>query len=233
MDHWRILTLHKNRELMDLMSPLLAGEGIEVVEAGQWKEVGKALQKIVFQLLVIEVSWSSKGHLHGLEYISDIRRRSCIPLIVISEDMEDTAKIMCFNAGADDYVSVHCSPLELLARMKSQMRRYTQMVAMYANLEHIYRIDDLVVDDVCRKVLVDGREVRLTPIEYKILRLLMQKSGKVLSNCQIYETIWKTAPLGAENTIAVHIRHIRKKIEKNPADPQYVKAVWGTGYKVG
>jgi DNA-binding response OmpR family regulator len=218
---------------MDLMFPLLAGEGIEVMEVGQWKEAGKALQKYEFQLLLIEVSWNSRGHLQGLEYISDLRRRSCIPLIVLSEDMADTAKILCFNAGADDYVSVHCSPLELLARMKSQMKRYTQMVSMYANLERIYRIDDLVVDDVCRKVLVDGREVRLTPIEYKILRLLMQKSGKVLSNCQIYEAIWKTVPLGADNTIAVHIRHIREKIEKNPGNPQYVKAVWGTGYKVG
>jgi DNA-binding response OmpR family regulator len=233
MNKWRILTLHKSKELMDLMFPLLAGEGIEVTEVEHWKEVGKALQKYEFQLLVIEVSWNSRGHLQGLEYISDIRRRSCIPLIVLSENMEDTAKILCFNAGADDYVSVLCSPLELLARMKSQMKRYTQMVSMYANLERIYRIEDLVVDDVCRKVLVDGREVRLTPIEYKILRLLMQKSGKVLSNCQIYEAIWKTAPLGADNTIAVHIRHIREKIEKNPGNPQYVKAVWGTGYKVG
>jgi DNA-binding response OmpR family regulator len=233
MESRRILTLHKSKELMELMSPLLLGEGIEVMEADNWKEVGRALQRHEFHLLLLEVSWRNNGHLHGLEYISDLRQRSCIPIIVISEELKDTAKILCFNAGADDYVSIHCSPLELLARMKSQMKRYTQMVSMYANLERIYRIDDLVVDDVCRKVVVGGREVRLTPIEYKILRLLMQKSGKVLSNCQIYEAIWKTAPFGADNTIAVHIRHIREKIEKNPANPQYVKAVWGTGYKVG
>jgi DNA-binding response OmpR family regulator len=233
MEEKCVLMLHKNRELCDIMRPLLWGEGIELVTAGQFKDATKAMQKQSFQLMVMEVQRMRHGYLQGLEQIREIRRESCIPIIIVSEETQDTAKILCFNAGADDYVDVNCSPLELLARMKSQMKRYIQMVLMCANLERIYRVNELVVDDVCRKVIVEGKEVKLTPIEYKILRLLMQKSGKVLSNNQIYEAIWNTSPVGAENTIAVHIRHIREKIEKNPGNPQYVKAVWGNGYKVG
>ena len=137
------------------------------------------------------------------------------------------------EAGADDYVIYPCNPLELLARAKSQIRRYTQLVNRVSGKEDFYRVKDLVVDDRCRKVSVDGKEVKLTPLEYKILRLLVQQSGKVLSIEQIYESIWNMKAIGADNTIAVHIRHIREKIERNPKEPQYLKVVWGLGYKVG
>lgn len=140
---------------------------------------------------------------------------------------------MALEAGADDYVTADCNPLELLARIKSQIRRYIQLVNMCVNVDRIYKIGGLTINDVQRTVTVDGRSVRLTPIEYKILRLLVQQRGQVLSNSQIYETIWKMQPIGAENTIAVHIRHIREKIESNPREPIYLKAVWGNGYKVG
>ena len=126
-----------------------------------------------------------------------------------------------------------CNPLELLARIKSQLRRYTQLVNMCANIDKIYQVDDLVIDDNTRQVFVDHKEVRLTPIEYKILKLLVQERGKVLSIAQIYEAIWHMQAIGADNTIAVHIRHIREKIERNPKEPRYLKVVWGTGYKVG
>ena len=140
---------------------------------------------------------------------------------------------MALNAGADDYVVNGCNPLELLARIKSQLRRYTQLVNMCANIDKIYQVDGLVIDDNTRQVFVDHKEVRLTPIEYKILKLLVQERGRVLSIAQIYEAIWHMQAIGADNTIAVHIRHIREKIEQNPKEPRYLKVVWGTGYKVG
>ena len=145
----------------------------------------------------------------------------------------ETAKIMALNAGADDYVTVGYNPLELLARVKSQLRRYTQLVNLCESIDSIYRVDGLEINDRNRTVTVEGREVKMTPIEYKILRLLVQERGKVLSISQIYESIWHMQAIGADNTIAVHIRHIREKIESNPKEPRYLKVVWGTGYKVG
>jgi len=135
--------------------------------------------------------------------------------------------------GADDYVTVGYNPLELLARVKSQLRRYTQLVNLCESIDSIYRVDGLEINDRNRTVTVEGREVKMTPIEYKILRLLVQERGKVLSISQIYESIWHMQAIGADNTIAVHIRHIREKIESNPKEPRYLKVVWGTGYKVG
>ena len=123
--------------------------------------------------------------------------------------------------------------LELLARVKSQLRRYTQLVNLCESIDSIYRVDGLEINDRNRTVTVEGREVKMTPIEYKILRLLVQERGKVLSISQIYESIWHMQAIGADNTIAVHIRHIREKIESNPKEPRYLKVVWGTGYKVG
>jgi DNA-binding response OmpR family regulator len=140
---------------------------------------------------------------------------------------------MALNAGADDYVTADCNPLELLARVKSQLRRYSQLANLRTNIDCIYRVDGLEVNDVYRRVTVDGREVKLTPIEYQILKLLVQERGRVLSISQIYESIWHMQAIGADNTIAVHIRHIREKIEYNPKEPRYLKVVWGTGYKVG
>lgn len=137
------------------------------------------------------------------------------------------------EAGADDYVMADCNPLELLARIKSQLRRYTQLVNVRESIDRIYQVDGLVVDDIQRTVTVDGKNVRLTPIEYKILRFLVQQQGKVFSNSQIYENIWNMEAFGADNTIAVHVRHIREKIESNPRQPRYLKVVWGNGYKVG
>ena len=142
-------------------------------------------------------------------------------------------KVEGLTIGADDYVTVGYNPLELLARVKSQLRRYTQLVNLCESIDSIYRVDGLEINDRNRTVTVEGREVKMTPIEYKILRLLVQERGKVLSISQIYESIWHMQAIGADNTIAVHIRHIREKIESNPKEPRYLKVVWGTGYKVG
>ena len=162
-----------------------------------------------------------------------IREFSTVPVIVISARTQETEKVEALDAGADDYVIYPFHPLEFMARINSQFRRYIQLVNMRNNIDRIYRVDDLVMNDVLRKVTVSGKEVSLTPIEYKILRLLVQERGKVFSINQIYESIWNMQAIGADNTIAVHIRHIREKIERNPKEPHYLKVVWGTGYKVG
>ena len=187
------------------------------------------IREELVQLLIMDVELKDAD---GMEALAEIRAVSSIPVIVLSENGEEEKKIAALEAGADDYVIYPCNPLELLARAKSQIRRYTQLTNL-AVKDDFYRVKDLIVDDKYRKVSVDGKEVKLTPLEYKILRLLMQQSGKVLSIEQIYESIWNMKAMGADNTIAVHIRHIREKIERNPKDPQYIKVVWGLGYKVG
>lgn len=221
-----ILVYNNNTGVVEVMKPLLAGEKIHLKVVDNIEELNAELNKQNVQLLITDV----EGR---MELIAEIRSRSSVPIIVVSKDGSERSKIMALNAGADDYVVAGCNPLVLLARIKSQLRRYTQLVNMCANIDRIYRVDELEIDDISRTVTVEGREVKLTPIEYKILRLLVQERGKVLSISHIYETIWHMQAIGADNTIAVHIRHIREKIERNPKEPQYIKVVWGTGYKVG
>lgn len=229
-----IMVYNNHTGLVENMSPLCFGEGMQVSTARTLRELEDALDSQNIHLLLMDVEeLPEQGYLNGMELIAHIRSNSSVPIIVVSADTSESTKIMALNAGADDYVTAGCNPLELLARMKSQLRRYTQLVNMCANIDRIYRVDELEIDDTRRKVTVEGREVKLTPIEYKILRLLVQKRGKVLSISQIYESIWHMQAIGADNTIAVHIRHIREKIEQNPKEPRYLKVVWGTGYKVG
>lgn len=228
-----IVVFNNNTGVVETMSPLFAGENINMLVATGLGELVRFLDKEDIHLMLVDVELDGNGWDSGIEMITYIRRKTSIPIIVISAQTAETAKIMALNAGADDYVIVGCNPLELLARVKSQLRRYTQLVNVCANIDRIYRVDGLEINDRSRTVTVDGREVKLTPIEYKILRLLVQQRGKVLSISQIYESIWHMQAIGADNTIAVHIRHIREKIESNPKEPRYLKVVWGTGYKVG
>lgn len=228
-----ILVFNNNTGVVELMSPLFAGEGMHMMVASDFDELEDILEREEIHLMLVDVELDGTGWGGGIELISFLRRKTSIPMIVISAQTAETAKIMALNAGADDYVTAGCNPLVLLARVKSQMRRYTQLVNMCVNIDHIYRVDGLEIDDRSRTVTVEGREVKLTPIEYKILRLLVQQRGRVLSISQIYESIWHMQAIGADNTIAVHIRHIREKIEHNPKEPRYLKVVWGTGYKVG
>lgn len=229
----QIVVYNNHTKIMDTMASLLAGEGIIMHVADSYRELQQFLKQGRIQLLLMDVELAGLGWGSGIDMIKDIRKKSSIPVIVVSTQASESVKIMALEAGADDYVAAGCNPLELLARIKSQLRRYTQLVNVCANIDRIYRIDDLEIDDVRRVVSVDGKVVKLTPIEYKILRLLVQERGKVLSISQIYERIWHMQAIGADNTIAVHIRHIREKIEINPKDPRYVKVVWGNGYKVG
>ncbi|MCM1303703.1 MAG: response regulator transcription factor [Lachnospiraceae bacterium] len=214
------------------MEPLLSGEGLECLVAADLQELHEKISENI-QLMLVDVELNDKGWDKGIEMIVALRQKSSVPVIVVSAQSAETAKIMALEAGADDYVTTDCNPLELLARIKSQLRRYVQLVNMCTEVDRIYRVEGLEINDVQRTVTVEGRNVRLTPIEYKILRFLVQQQGKVFSNSQIYENIWNMQAIGADNTIAVHIRHIREKIERNPKEPRYLKVVWGIGYKVG
>ena len=229
----KILIYNNTTGIADRIEPLLMGEKMEVLVAESAADLEQKLQKKEIHLLLVDLELEDKGWDKGIEMIATLRAKSRIPLIVVSGQSAETAKIMTLEAGADDYVMADCNPLELLARIKSQLRRYTQLVNVCESIDRIYQVDGLVVDDIQRTVTVDGKNVRLTPIEYKILRFLVQQQGKVFSNSQIYESIWNMEAFGADNTIAVHVRHIREKIESNPRQPRYLKVVWGNGYKVG
>lgn len=225
-----ILVFNNNTGVADMMRPLITTEGYGMLEAYSLPQVWQYIGEGKAQLLLTDIEPADGD---GMEIIREIRNASSLPIIVLSVNSHECIKIQALEAGADDYVTYPCNPLELLARIKSQLRRYTQLSNLSTNIEHIYRVNGLVIDDEKRSVSVEGKEVRLTPIEYKILRLLVQERGRVLSIDRIYESIWHMKAIGADNTIAVHIRHIREKIEANPRDPQYLKVVWGTGYKVG
>ena len=230
-----LVIYNNNTDVVATLRPLLMGESIRLLVAENDSQLRQLLREEQIHLLITDVVWPDRGQdiTQGLEALQQIRQMSSLPIIVVSTRDDETSKILALNAGADDYVVSGCNPLELLARIKSQLRRYTQLVNMCANINKIYQVDGLVIDDNTRHVSVDQKEVRLTPIEYKILKLLVQEKGKVLSISQIYEAIWHMQAIGADNTIAVHIRHIREKIEQNPKKPRYLKVVWGTGYKVG
>lgn len=229
----KMIVYNNHTGIVNLMNPLFESEGIQVIVARDYTHLVNLLKQDAAQLLLLDVVIGSKSIDTGVECLESIRGFSNMPMIVVSDKKDDKSKVKVLNAGADDYCTTECSPLELLARIKSQLRRYMMLMNLYENLEHIYRVDDLEINDSTRKVTVDGKEVKLTPIEYSILKLLVMERGKVLSVDAIYENIWKMTPIGADNTIAVHIRHIREKIEENPKQPKYLKVVWGTGYKVG
>lgn len=228
-----IVIYNDNTGISRKIRPLLAGEELSLQVAGSQQELFICLKESSTRLILLDVEQDGMDWGKGVELIGRLRQNTCIPIIVVSKQACESAKVMALNAGADDYVVFGCNPLELLARVKSQVRRYGQLVKVQTDAEGIYKVDGLEVNDMYRKVTVDGREVKLTPIEYKILKLLVQEKGRVLSVDCIYESIWKMQAIGADNTIAVHIRHIREKIERNPKDPRYLKVVWGTGYKVG
>ena len=221
-----IVIFNNNSKLAEVMRPLLVKEGYRLLIAEEYKQLTQILQYGQAQLLLTDIVMEQEDIMEGFRRLQAIRSISKIPVIVVSDKEDEASKIFALNAGADDYCSTMCSPLEILARIRGQLRRYLALAKICDNIEHIYKVDELQIDDSTRTVTVGDKEVRLTPIEYKILRLLVMKRGKVLSIEEIYRAIWKMNPIGAENTIAVHIRHIREKIEENPKEPRYLKVVW-------
>ncbi len=180
-------------------------------------------------MLIIDIMMP---RLDGIHATLKIRESSSIPIIMLSAKTEDSDKILGLNIGADDYMAKPFNPLELVARVKSQLRRYTELGNITEENSNIFKTGELVINDDLKEVMVEGNIVKMTPIEYNILLLLVKNQGKVFSINQIYESIWNEDAIGADNTVAVHIRHIREKIEINPKEPKYLKVVWGIGYKI-
>lgn len=226
----RILIFDKDKELVEFIGFYLAGEGYEVWKAYSEDEALLIIGRERIQLLITDVEEEAQV---SFAFIGRIRTKYDLPIIILSEQGDEQHKVSGLSAGADDYLVKPCSILELVARIKAQLRRYIQLACAGKKEAATFQVGELCIDDDTKKVTVEGNEVRLTPIEYKILKLLVEKHGKVLSINQIYESIWHMRAVGVDNTVAVHIRHIREKIERNPKNPQYLQVVWGAGYKVG
>lgn len=224
-----ILVCDDDKEIVEAIEIYLTQEGHHILKAYDGEQAIRVLQNHPVDLLIIDMMMPK---LDGIRATLKIREKNALPIIILSAKSEDADKILGLNVGADDYVTKPFNPLELVARVKSQLRRYTQLGAMTEKKENIYETGGLMIDDDRKEVTVDGESVKLTPIEYRILLFLVQNQGRVFSINQIYENIWNEEAIAADNTVAVHIRHIREKIEINPKEPRYLKVVWGLGYKV-
>ncbi len=225
-----ILVCDDDKEIVDAIEIYLQQEGYNVYKAYDGEEAVNTIAANDIQLAIIDVMMPK---MDGIRATMKIRETSSIPIIILSAKSEDTDKILGLNIGADDYVTKPFNPLELVARVKSNMRRYTKLGNMEVESEdNMYQVGGLVINDESKEVTIDNELVKLTPIEYNILLFLVMNKGKVFSINQIYENIWNENAIGADNTVAVHIRHIREKIEINPKEPKYLKVVWGVGYKI-
>ena len=225
-----ILVCDDDKDIVDAIDIYLTQEGYQVLKAYNGEEAIKVLKEKKVDILIIDVMMP---RLDGIRATLKIREEMSLPIIILSAKSEDADKILGLNIGADDYMTKPFNPLELVARVKSQLRRYTQLGSTSKeDSKYEFKTGGLVIRDDLKRVTVDGETVKLTPIEYNILLLLVKNQGKVFSINQIYESIWNEEAIGADNTVAVHIRHIREKIEINPKEPRYLKVVWGVGYKV-
>lgn len=230
MKMYNILVCDDDKEIVEAIDIYLTNEGYHILKAYDGEQAVKIFESEKVHLLILDVMMP---RLDGIHATMKIREKHQIPIIILSAKSEDVDKILGLNVGADDYVTKPFNPLELIARVKSQLRRYTQFGgSKEEEKDTVYETGGLRMNDSLKEVTVDGEPVKLTPIEYNILRLLMKNQGRVFSISQIYESIWNEEAIGADNTVAVHIRHIREKIEINPKEPRYLKVVWGVGYKV-
>ena len=223
-----ILVVDDDREIVDSIGIFLSGEGYKVLKAYDGIEALDILSENEVHLMILDIMMPK---LDGIKTLMKLRESRNIPVILLSAKSEDADKILGLTAGADDYVTKPFNPSELVARVKSQLRRYTTLGSIGKQNGEIV-IDGLVVNTENKTVKVDGEDVRLTPIEYKILELLVRNRGRVFSAEDIYSNVWNEDSIVGDNTIAVHVRHIREKIEINPKEPRYLKVVWGVGYKI-
>ena len=227
---FNILVCDDDKEIVDAIDIYLSQEGYHILKAYDGLQAIEIMKKEEVHLILLDIMMPN---LDGIRATRKIRETSSVPIIMLSAKSEDVDKILGLNIGPDDYITKPFNPLELIARVKSQLRRYTQLGNLATEeKEAVYVCGGLVVNDDLKTVTVDGEPVKLTPIEYNILVLLIKNQGKVFSIEQIYENIWNEEAIGADNTVAVHIRHIREKIEINPREPRYLKVVWGIGYKI-
>ncbi len=226
---YNILVCDDEKDIVSALKIYLMAEGYQVYEAGNGREALECLAKEDIHLVLMDIMMPE---MDGITAMVKIREQSNVPVILLTAKSEDTDKILGLNIGADDYVTKPFNPVELQARVKSQLRRYMQLGGGNVRKE-VLTMGGIELDDRTKEVTLDGDKVSLTRTEYDILKMLMENPGKVFSPTQIYTQVWKDNPYGAENTVAVHIRHLREKIEYNPAEPRYLKAVWGRGYKMG
>ena len=226
----KILVCDDDKEIVEAIEIYLTQDGHQVLEAYDGIEAVEILKKESVDLLIMDIMMP---RMDGIRATLKIREKHNIPIIILSAKSEDADKILGLNIGADDSITKPFNPLELVARVKSHLRRYMQLGSTtIKESEAIYTVGGLAINDDLKEVTVDGEQVKLTPIEYNILLLLVKHQGKVFSIDQIYENIWNENAVGVDNTVAVHIRHIREKIEINPKEPRYLKVVWGVGYKI-
>ena len=228
----RVLVVDDEREIREAIRIYLRGEDIETIMATNGQEAVDLMKHQDIHLILMDVMMPG---IDGIVATSLIREFSNVPIIMLTAKSEDTDKIMGLSLGADDYITKPFNPMELVARVKSQLRRYLQLgsqTVTSSTNQDILEVNGLRINTATKQVFVDGKEVRLTPTEFKILSLLMRNKGRVFSISDIYENVWDEPGYNAENTVAVHIRKIREKIEINPRDPRYLKVVWGIGYKI-
>lgn len=226
---YNILVCDDDKEIAQSIEIYLSKEGYNILKAYDGKECLEILKKNTVHLIILDIMMP---HMDGTETLNKIREDSAIPVIMLSAKSEDEDKIKGLNLGADDYITKPFNPLELIARVNSSIRRYTKLGMMNQEAENIFQTGGLMLDDNLKKVTLDDTQIKLTPTEYNILKFLMQNKGHVYSIEQIYKNVWEEDAYGAENIIAVHIRHIREKIEINPKEPKYLKVIWGVGYKI-
>lgn len=227
---YNILVCDDDKEIVNAIEIYLSKEGYNVLKSYNGEEALKILKNNSIHLIILDIMMPVKD---GIETLNEIRKIESIPVIMLSAKSEDEDKINGLNLGADDYVTKPFNPLELIARVNSGIRRYTKLGTVDSNNnKNVYKTGELVIDDDLKIVTVEGKEVKLTPTEYNILKFLTKNKGTVYSIEQIYENVWNDEAYAAENIIAVHIRHIREKIEINPKEPKYLKVIWGIGYKI-
>ena len=228
MPEYNVLIVDDEREIRDGIEIYLKNEGINVIKAGDGIEALEKLNEHTIHCIILDVMMPK---LDGIATTFKIREQKNIPIIILSAKAEDADKVLGLQIGADDYVTKPFNPLELIARVKSQLRRYV-MLGTYEGTKKNIDLNGLSLDEQAKQVEVNGEAVKLTPIEYRIVELLMKNAGRVFSINEIYELVWKEPGYNAENTVAVHIRKIREKIEIDPKNPRYLKVVWGIGYKM-
>lgn len=223
-----IVVCDDEKEIVEAIAIYLNNEGYTVHKAFNGAEALSLIEKQTVHLVIMDIMMPV---MDGLQAMMKLRQRSNVPVIMLTAKTEDTDTIMGLNLGADDYIGKPFKPLELIARVKSQLRRYTALGGC-APAVGLISSGGLVINDERKEITVDGEPVKVTPVEYKILKLLCENAGRVFSIDQIYEQVWNEPAFNPENTVAVHIRRIREKIEINPKEPKYLKVVWGVGYKV-
>lgn len=225
---YNILICDDEADIVSALKIYLSSSDLRFFEAGNGIEALRILEREEIHLIILDIMMPL---MDGITAAAKIRETSNVPIIFLSAKSEDADKILGLNIGADDYITKPFNPIEVLARVRSQLRRYLTLGGM-SKTEDVITIGGLEIDNREKRFLLDGEEIALTPKEYDILRLLMSNPGKVYSPSEIYTLVWKETALSGDNTVAVHIRHLREKIEINPAEPRYLKVVWGQGYKI-